>query len=319
MMSAERSHVPLRRAPPPWCSARSRVPRSAQEAPDALVKRVSEEVLADRQDRSARCRRATATRIREVIDTKLAPHFDFERMTALGVGRGWRQATPEQQKQLVDAVPHRSLRAPTRTRSCNTATRRSLQAAARRPGATDVTVRTESHRRRPARCRSTTRSDQEGHEWKAYDVIVGGVSLVTNYRDEFNAQIQAAASTASSSRCGARTPAARRRAAPRQSAEAERPTSQPARVRTRGWRFEARSTSRTRRRHARAPMRCRCPSSGRRGPARLSRTPIRRASRSDGAARARAPRGRAFASRTCPPRCTRLRRVRRRRPRARHA
>ena len=41
-------------------------------------------------------------RIREVVETKLLPYFDFERITALAMGRNWRQATPEQQKQLAD-------------------------------------------------------------------------------------------------------------------------------------------------------------------------------------------------------------------------
>ena len=73
----------------------------AQDAPDALVKRVSEEVLQIAKT-DARVQAGDRERVREVIDTKLAPHFDFERMTALAVGRAWRTATPEQQKQLID-------------------------------------------------------------------------------------------------------------------------------------------------------------------------------------------------------------------------
>ena len=79
-------------------------PALAQEAPDALVKRVSQEVLQIIKT-DPKVQAGDQARIREVVETKLLPNFDFERMTALAMGRNWRQATPEQQKQLVDAVP----------------------------------------------------------------------------------------------------------------------------------------------------------------------------------------------------------------------
>jgi phospholipid transport system substrate-binding protein len=73
----------------------------AQEAPDAMVKRVSQEVLQIvRTDPKVQA--GDQARIREVIETKLLPNFDFERMTALAMGRNWRQATPEQKQRLTD-------------------------------------------------------------------------------------------------------------------------------------------------------------------------------------------------------------------------
>src|SRR6186997_1125665 len=73
----------------------------AQEAPDALVKRVSQEVLGIIKS-DPKVQAGDQARIREVVETKLLPYFDFERLTALAMGRNWRQASPEQQKQLVD-------------------------------------------------------------------------------------------------------------------------------------------------------------------------------------------------------------------------
>ena len=73
----------------------------AQEAPDALVKRVSQEVLGIIKS-DPKVQAGDQARIREVVETKLLPNFDFERITALAMGRNWRQASPEQQKQLVD-------------------------------------------------------------------------------------------------------------------------------------------------------------------------------------------------------------------------
>ena len=170
------------------CAALSSLAR-AQEAPDALVKRVSEETLQIVKT-DPKVQAGDRDRVREVIDTKLAPHFDFERMTALAVGRGWRQATPEQQKQLTDQF--RTLLARTYSNAFvqyrdQTISYKPLRAD---PAATDVQVRTEVIRSGQSPVQIDYSLAKKGSEWKAYDVIVGGVSLVTNYRDEFNAQIQ---------------------------------------------------------------------------------------------------------------------------------
>ena len=66
-----------------------------------MVKRVSQDVIATIKA-DPKVQAGDQQRIREVIETKLLPNFDFERITALAMGRNWRQATPEQQKQLVD-------------------------------------------------------------------------------------------------------------------------------------------------------------------------------------------------------------------------
>ena len=76
-------------------------PAWAQEAPDVLVKRVAEEVLTTiRSDKDLQA--GNQAKVKQLIETKLAPNFDFGRMTALAVGRNWASATPEQQKQLID-------------------------------------------------------------------------------------------------------------------------------------------------------------------------------------------------------------------------
>src|SRR5258707_10226444 len=77
------------------------IPASAQEAPDALVKRVAEDVLTQiRSDKDLQA--GNQAKVKEIIETKLVPNFDFTRMTALAMGRNWRSASPEQQKQLTD-------------------------------------------------------------------------------------------------------------------------------------------------------------------------------------------------------------------------
>jgi phospholipid transport system substrate-binding protein len=161
----------------------------AQEAPDAMVKRVSQEVL-QIINSDPKVQAGDQQRIREVVETKLLPNFDFERLTALAMGRNWRQATPEQQKQLVEQFRQLLVRtysgALTQYRN-QTMEYKPLRADA---AATEVTMRTEVVRQGQAPVPIDYSMAKGPSGWKVYDVIVGGVSLVTNYRDEFNEQIK---------------------------------------------------------------------------------------------------------------------------------
>ncbi len=162
---------------------------SAQEAPDALVKRVSQDVLQTIKG-DPQIQAGNQARIREVIESKLLPNFDFERMTALAMGRNWRQANPDQRKGLVDEF--RTLLVRTYSGALNqyrneTITYKPLRA---NPSDTDVTVRTEVHKAGGQPIPMDYSMEKTPSGWKAYDVVVGGVSLVTNYRDEFNNTIQ---------------------------------------------------------------------------------------------------------------------------------
>ncbi|MBK6807127.1 MAG: ABC transporter substrate-binding protein [Betaproteobacteria bacterium] len=164
-------------------------PALAQEGPDALVKRVSEEVMQVIKS-DPRVQAGDTARIREVVETKLLPNFDFSRMTALAMGRNWRKATPEQQKRLVEEF--RSLLVRTYSGSLSQYRNQTIEYKPLRAdaAATDVTVRTEVVRPGQAPVQIDYSMAKGADGWKAYDVIVGGVSLVTNYRDEFNEQIR---------------------------------------------------------------------------------------------------------------------------------
>jgi phospholipid transport system substrate-binding protein len=165
------------------------LPVHAQEGPDALVKRVSEDVLQIVKS-DARVQAGDQARIREVIETKLLPYFDFQRMTALAMGRNWRSATPEQQQKLTDEFRQLLVRtysgAFTQYRN-QTLNFKPLRADA---NATDVVVRTEVVRPGQSPVQIDYSMEKTPAGWKVYDVLVGGVSLVTNYRDEFNGQVQ---------------------------------------------------------------------------------------------------------------------------------
>lgn len=162
----------------------------AEEAPDALVKRVAQQTV-DSIKADPKLQAGDPARVREVIETRLLPHFDFARMTQLAMGRNWRQANAEQQKRLTDEF--RTLLVRTYSNALTQYRDEKIEVKPFRaePNATDVTVRTEVVRqgRPPVQIDYGMTRTPEG--WKAYDVVVGGVSLVTNYRDEFNEQVKA--------------------------------------------------------------------------------------------------------------------------------
>jgi len=164
-------------------------PSHAQEAPDVMVKRVAGDVLQTiRTDPKVQA--GDQQRIREVIEVKLLPHFDFDRMTALAMGRNWQKASPEQQKVLVEQF--RTLLVRTYSGALSQYRDQTVEYKPLRadPAATDVTVRTEVIRPGQAAVQIDYGLTKTPAGWKAFDVIVGGVSLVTNYRDEFNEQIK---------------------------------------------------------------------------------------------------------------------------------
>lgn len=161
----------------------------AQEAPDAMVKRVSQDVLqAIKADPLIQA--GNEVRVRDVIEVKLLPNFDFTRMTAFAVGRHWRAATPEQQKRLIDEF--RTLLVRTYSGALNQYRNEKIEYKPLRmnPADAEVTVRTVVLKPGGSPIQIDYSLEKKAEGWKAYDVIVAGVSLVTSYRDEFNEQIK---------------------------------------------------------------------------------------------------------------------------------
>ena len=165
------------------------VPAQAQEAPDAMVKRVSQDMIATIKS-DPLIQAGNEVRIREVIEVKLIPHFDFTRMTALAMGKNWRTATPEQQKRLADEFKTLLVRtyssALTKYRD-ETIDYKPLRMA---PADTDVTVRTVVMKAGGQPIQMDYSLAKAADDWKVFDVVISGVSLVTNYRDEFNEQMK---------------------------------------------------------------------------------------------------------------------------------
>lgn len=161
----------------------------AQEAPDALIFQVTEDVLdiirKDKDIQSGDTHKAI-----ELVDKKVLPHFNFKRMTALAVGKDWRKATSQQQQLL--SVEFRTLLV--RTYS-NALTSYKNQKVIYKPfrmstGETDVLVRTEIVQPGSKAVQLDYSLEKLAEGWKVYDVSVAGISLVTNYRDQFGQEVR---------------------------------------------------------------------------------------------------------------------------------
>ena len=160
------------------------------KAPDALIKEVSTDVLeavkADKTIRAGDIRKVTA-----LVDEKVMPYVDFQRMTSQAVGRYWRQATPDQQKRLQDEFKLLLVRTYSGALSQVSAEQAvELKPMRSQPSDNEVVVRTEI-RGKGDPIQLDYRLEKAGDTWKIYDVNVMGVWLVENYRNSFAQEIGA--------------------------------------------------------------------------------------------------------------------------------
>ncbi len=158
-------------------------------APDVQVKNISDEVFAImKEDKDIRT--GNQKKISELVDAKILPHFDFSRMTALAVGRNWPKASAQQQQALTSefrALLVRSYSSALSTYKNHTIEFKPLRAAA---NDADVTVKTQVKQSGAEPVNIDYSMERTPAGWKVYDVVVGGVSLVTNYRETFNTEIR---------------------------------------------------------------------------------------------------------------------------------
>ena len=161
----------------------------AQEAPDVLIKRVSEEVLAiAKTDKQVQA--GNQERIMEVVRAKVLPHVNFQRMTQLTAGRYWREASPEQQQALTNEF--KSLLIYTYAGAVAQIRNQTLEFKPMRaaPDDTEVEVRTAVIQSRGEPIQLNYRLEKGPTGWKIVDVNILGAWLVQTYRNSFAAEIQ---------------------------------------------------------------------------------------------------------------------------------
>ena len=162
------------------------------EAPDALIKRLSVDVLDSiKSDKSIRA--GDMSKVVALVDTRILPNLNFQRMTASAVGPAWRQATPEQQKKLQDEFKVLLVR--TYAGALAQVTDQTVSLKPLRAGADDkeVIVRTEvKGSGDPIQLDyRLEKTPGQGAGWKIYNINVLGVWLVENYKSQFAAEINA--------------------------------------------------------------------------------------------------------------------------------
>jgi phospholipid transport system substrate-binding protein len=165
---------------------------ASDEAPDAFVKRISNETLdAVRSDKAIKG--GDINKIMQLVDNKLMQHVNFRRMTALATGPGWRKATPEQQQRLQEEFKILLIRT-----YSGALTQINDQVIEVKPlrGAVDdknLVVQTEVRGKgEPIQLDyRLEKTPGEGAGWKIFDLNVLGIWLVENYRSQFSKEINA--------------------------------------------------------------------------------------------------------------------------------
>ena len=158
--------------------------------PDVLIKDTVRDVLVIvRNDKDLRA--GDQKKLLELVDAQVLPHFNFERMTKLAVGRAWRTATPEQKLALM--TEFRTLLVRTYTKAFTSYRDQIVEVKPLKLDAsmTEVTVKTaivKPGSQQPILVDYDMEKTPDG--WKVYDLIVEGVSLVTSYRGTFADQVQ---------------------------------------------------------------------------------------------------------------------------------
>lgn len=164
--------------------------RAADEAPDALIERVTNEVLVIiKADKSLQS--GAVERIIALVDTKVMPYVNFQGMTSSAVGPAWRQATPEQKMRLQDEF--KTLLVQTYAGALTHVKDQTISVKPLRAGPDDrqVIVRTEIIGRGDPVQLDYRLEKNPGEGWKIYNLNVLGVWLVETYRSQFRAEINA--------------------------------------------------------------------------------------------------------------------------------
>ncbi len=158
--------------------------RAEPVAADAFVRQISTDVIdAVKLDKAIQA--GNVSRIRTLVDAKVMPHVNFQRMTASSVGPQWRSATPEQQKRMLEEF--KTLMVNTYSGALTQVKDQAVVVKPLRPGAAEQTewvVRTEV-RGGGDPIQLDYRLEKNGDGWKIYDVNVGGFWLVDAYKGQF--------------------------------------------------------------------------------------------------------------------------------------
>jgi phospholipid transport system substrate-binding protein len=157
--------------------------------PDALVKNVTLEVV-DLIAKDKEIRAGGRAKLIQVIEARVLPHFNFTAMTALAMGQSWHKATAEQKKRLTEEFKTLLVRTYASALSAYSEQKFDFRPLRAKPTDTDVVVNVRVLQPGAQPVPIDYSMEKTANGWKVYDVMVGGVSLVANYRTEFNNNVR---------------------------------------------------------------------------------------------------------------------------------
>ena len=162
--------------------------QAAAEAPDALVKRISTDVI-DTAKADKEIQAGNQKRVMDLVESKILPHVDFQRMTALAAGRFWRQATPAQQQQLSNEF--KTLLVFTYSGALAQIKNETVEFKPMRsdPADQEVEVRSQVNVTGGEPIQLNYRLSKSASGWKIFDINVLGAWLVETYKGTFAAEI----------------------------------------------------------------------------------------------------------------------------------
>jgi len=165
------------------------VAQAEMVAPDELIKATAQDVLTIvKQDKDIQA--GNQKKILALVDAKVLPHFDFTRMTQLAMGKHWRTATNEQKQALVTEFRNMLVRTYTKAFTVYRDQTIDVKPFKMAADATEATVKTAINKPGSPPVPVDYEMKKTANGWKAFDVTIEGVSMVTSYRGTFDTQIQ---------------------------------------------------------------------------------------------------------------------------------
>jgi phospholipid transport system substrate-binding protein len=162
---------------------------AADTPPDVLARTTTQEVLTIlKQDKEIQG--GNLTKVHQLVETKILPIFDFNRMTQLVIGKHWPRASAKQKQELVTAFRNLMVRTYSNSLTAFNNQTVDFKPLNMSPGDTDVTVRSEIRQPGGQPITIDYSMYQTAFGWKVYDVVIDSVSLVTNYRASFSSTIR---------------------------------------------------------------------------------------------------------------------------------
>ena len=159
--------------------------RAQNTPPDVLVKTVTLEVV-ELISKDKEIRGGNRAKLIGLVNDKVLPHFNFTAMTALAMGQNWNKATPEQKKRLTEEFRTLLVRTYASALAAYSEQKFDFRPLRAKPTDTEVIVQVRVLQPGAQPVPIDYSMEKTSSGWKVYDVMVGGVSLVANYRTEFN-------------------------------------------------------------------------------------------------------------------------------------